>query len=567
MTFLPTLIVSLSLFSQLPATSRDATLVSSEPDVAVVCPALFESALAPWMEFRREQGHRIVTLRAEQSPEAIHKRLCELARKKALRFVLLVGDADPGLYTAPEVRARCVPAKYVAAKINVKWGSESHLSSDNYYADLDGDDLPELAVGRLTADTPDELSVIVKKIIAYEKSAGYGLWRRKVNFVAGVGGFGKLADAVLESSTRTLIAGGLPAVYESSMTYASWQSPYCPHPRSFRDATMARLNEGCLFWVYIGHGHYRTLDHMRGPEGEHRILTADDIAQLRCETGNPIAFFMACYTGAYDAAQDCLAEEMLRTPGGPVAIFSGSRVTMPYAMAVMGTELLGQCFVHHAPTLGEAIKNAKRAMLTEFPQADSNADQPKDKTTSQKTKDPAEKASVTRRTLDMLASVISPAPEELATERREHVQMFNLFGDPLLSLHHGTTLPVQAPTETTAGETIEVSGTSPLSGKCMIELVAMRGLLTCKSPARSDYAASPEAIAQQNSEYDQANDRRWAMSVVQVEPGPFRATVKVPPQAAGLGHVCVYIEGEQDFALGSADIAIGKPQIRSARNK
>ena len=266
------------------------------------------------------------------------------------------------------------------------------------------------------------------------------------------------------------------------MTYASWQSPYCPHPRSFRDATMQRLNEGCLFWVYIGHGHYRTLDHLRCPEGEHRILTAEDIAQLRCESGNPIAFFMACYTGAYDASQDCLAEEMLRTPGGPVAIFSGSRVTMPYAMAVMGTELLGQCFVHHVPTLGEAIRNAKRAMLTETSATVSKADK-KLSQQSSKTSDTdasAEKTAVTRRTLDMLASFISPAPDELAAERREHVQMFNLFGDPLLGLHHGAQVDVQAPSGTTAGETFEISGSTPLAGKCVVELVATRGLLTAQ---------------------------------------------------------------------------------------
>ena len=170
MTFLPALIVSLSLVSQLPLATPGATTVAAEPDVAVVCPALLEPALAPWIEFRSSQGHRIVTLRAEQSPEAIREQLRGLARNHALRFVLLVGDADPALYTEPAVRARCVPANYVAAKINVKWGSETYLSSDNYYADLDGDDLPELAIGRLTADSPEELSLIVRKILAYEKT-------------------------------------------------------------------------------------------------------------------------------------------------------------------------------------------------------------------------------------------------------------------------------------------------------------------------------------------------------------------------------------------------------------
>jgi hypothetical protein len=542
MTLLPAFLLSLILSA--PG--------APEPDVAVVCPASFEPALAPWVEFRQQQGHRIVFLRAEQTPAAIRAGLQKLAKNDALRFVLLVGDADPAMHTLPAIRARCVPPHYVAAKINVKWGSESHLSTDNWYADLDGDDLPELAIGRLTADTPEELSLMVQKILAYEQKANFGGWRRKVNFVAGVGGFGKLADAVLESSTRTLIAGGLPAAYESSMTYASWQSPYCPHPQSFHEATVARLNEGCLFWVYIGHGHYRTLDQMRGPEGTHRILTAEDVDHLRCESGNPIAFFMACYTGAYDAADDCIAEEMLRTPGGPVAIFSGSRVTMPYAMAVMGTELIGQVFVQHASTLGEAILHAKRAMLTE-PDA---ANKPAATEAKSPAREKNEKAGITRRSLDLLAATISPAPEELATERREHVQMFNLFGDPLLGLHHGSRLSVEVPADIAAGESLEVTGDAPWAGRCVVELVATRGLLTHSPPARTLYDATPEGVRQQNADYERANDRRWASQETQIQPGPFHFSVPVPLQAAGSGHVCVFIEGAESFAMGSADLTI-----------
>ena len=558
MSLLPALLITLSLTAQIPAGAEtklhEAKAENRQPDVAVVCPASFQAALAPWIKYRQAQGHRIAFLNSEQTPQQIRAGLQLLAKQGVLKYVLLVGDADPGMHRNPKVRAVSVPTHYVEAKINVKWGSEPILPTDNWYADFDEDNRPDVAIGRLTADTPEELSIIVQKIIAYEKSAGFGTWRRKVNFVAGVGGFGKLADAVLESSTRTLIAGGLPAAVDSSMTYASWQSPYCPHPRSFHDTTVARLNEGCLFWVYIGHGHYRTLDYMRGPEGAHRILTADDIAQLRCETGNPIAFFMACYTGAFDAGQDCLAEEMLRTPGGPVAIFSGSRVTMPYAMAVMGTELIQQCFTHRAETLGEAIMHAKRAMLVDPKQQATAGSDP-----SQAERSPAvQQANQTRRTLDTLASIISPAPDELAAERREHVQMFNLFGDPLLRIQHGSLINLEVPSNSKAGDLLQVSGTTPLGGRCLVELVATRGRLTYEPSARAKYGASPTAIAELNADYQRANNRCWASQEQQILPGVFRMELKIPAEASGKGHVCVFIEGTKDFAQGAADLTIGR---------
>ena len=556
MSLLPALLFSLTLSAQLPAGTdaafRDNQAVKQGPDVAVVCPRSFQAALAPWIKHRQAQGHQIALVKTDQTAAQIREDLRLLAKRGSLKYVVLVGDADPAMHRNPALKALSVPAHYEEAKINVKWGSEPILPTDNWYADLDEDDLPDLALGRLTADSPEELSIIVQKIIAYEKSAGFGTWRRKVNFVAGVGGFGKLADAVLESSTRTLIAGGLPAAIDSSMTYASWQSPYCPHPRSFHDTTVARLNEGCLFWVYIGHGHYRTLDYMRGPEGAHRILTADDIAQLRCETGNPIAFFMACYTGAFDAPQDCIAEEMLRTPGGPVAIFSGSRVTMPYAMAVLGTELIQQCFTHRVETLGEAIMNAKRAMLADPKQAAKHNDEQADDATNKSPLDPSQ----TRKTLDMLASIISPAPDELEAERREHVQMFNLFGDPLLRLRHGSTINLEVSADSNAGDLLQITGNSPVGGRCLIELVATRGQLTYEPAARSKYEASPMAIAAFNTDYQRANNRCWVKQEHQIEPGPFQVDLKIPTEAIGKGHVCVFIEGTQDYAQGASDLTI-----------
>ena len=53
---------------------------------------------------------------------------------------------------------------------------------------------------------------------------------------------------------------------------------------------------------------------------------------------------LACYTAAFDQPQDCLAEELLKTEGGPVAVYGGSRVTMPYAMGVMGTAMMDEYF-------------------------------------------------------------------------------------------------------------------------------------------------------------------------------------------------------------------------------
>ena len=76
-------------------------------------------------------------------------------------------------------------------------------------ADIDGDQIPDLAVGRLTADSREELAAMIKKIIAYEASTDFGPWRRRVNFIAGVGGFGPVTDGILDMATKKFIGGGI----------------------------------------------------------------------------------------------------------------------------------------------------------------------------------------------------------------------------------------------------------------------------------------------------------------------------------------------------------------------
>ena len=517
-------------------------LPQAQPDVVVVCPAEFRQALGPWVEYRTGQGHEVVLVSNEGTAAEIRARIGQAARGGKLRFVVLVGDTEPGMDRDPRVRARCVPIDQAKAVVNVQWGSEPTIATDNGYADLDGDAVPEVAVGRLTADTPQELSAMVGKILAYERSPDFGPWRRRLNFVAGVGGFGALADMVLESAARYFLTRDVPASYAVSMTYGSWRSPYCPDPRQFHAATMDRLNEGAWFWVYIGHGFHLGLDRVRVPEGRYHILDVRDVPKLTCRPPRaPIALFLACYTGAIDARDDCLAERMLRTPGAPVAVIAGSRVTMPYAMGVLSTELMDQCFRKECPTLGEALLRAKRNLVSEA------KDDPR------------------RKMLDSVASAISPDPSKLAAERAEHLLLFNLIGDPLLRLHHPKPVRIETPSVATAGDALEVTGTSPLDGRCRIELVVPLGRFTFTPRKRRQYPQSAAALAAFQEVYQKANDPRLAAQDVVAAEGRFRARLNVPPEARGECRVRVFIEGADDFALGVATVTIETPGETATR--
>jgi hypothetical protein len=508
------------------------------PDTVVVTPPHFVDALRPWIAHRTAQGHRLAFVSNAGSAEEIREGIRHHARAGRLRFVLLIGDAEPAAVRDPWIRARCVPAFMAKATVNVRWRSTPELPTDSWYADLNDDGVPDVAIGRLPADSPEELAAMVSKILAYETGPAPGSWSRRINFVAGIGGFGPLIEPILELATKKFLTDGIPPEYETTMTYGSWRSPFFPSPAQFHEATINSLNEGCLFWVYIGHGYPYQLDRVRVPGQTYHILSTSDMHKLNNRHGPPIAVLLACYTGAYDQPYDCLAEHLVRAPGGPVAVLAGSRVTMPYGMAVFGSGLMTEYFHRRPETLGEVILNAKRYLANDAPQG------------------------TDRKLIDLLAKAISPNPQLLREERLEHVLLFNLLGDPLMRLHHPRAIELQTEDRAMAGGHLEIRGDSPLAGRARIELVNRRDRLRDPSPKRHRYDPSPEAQSAFNATYGRANDRLWSSRQVDIQRGPFLTALKIPPEARGACHVNIFLEDASggEFALGSRDILIVPPK-------
>ena len=515
----------------------------------VVCPDEFRKALAPWIEHRRAQGYEIDVIANTGTPQQIRDQIRKRLDNSQRRFILLVGDArmPEALMTGRQAMVarfskqnhpadrddprRCVPTYYSQAKVNVLWGGAPNIATDNWYADLDDDGAPDAAVGRLTPDTPEELAVIVKKIIDFERSADFGPWRRRLNFVAGIGGFGLLADTAIESVARHFLTHGIPAGYQVSMTQASWRSPYCPDPRRFHQTIVERLNEGSTIWVYIGHGSEEHVDRVHVPGADYKLLAAGDVAELKCSAGAPIAIFLACHAGSFDLC-DCLAEEMLRTPGAPVAVIAGSRVTMPYGMSVLATGIMDECFQRRAATLGEAFLAAKRKML----EPDASNDN--------------------RKKLDALAAAVSPAINKLDDERADHLSLFNIIGDPMLRMRYPGPVALDVPATADAGGEVKISGASPVAGRATVELVVRRDRFAQRLPRRASYPNDLDDLSSFQMVYKKANDRRLHTVEITVPAGRFKTALKIPKTASGPCHVRVFVQGEADFALGSANITI-----------
>src|SRR3954470_7708344 len=111
------------------------------PDAVIVAPRELMPALQALIKHREQQGHRFAYVAPSNSPVEIRAAIRQAAAAGGLKYVLIVGDAEPAArqrnaaegvpYSA--LSARCVPAPLVPAVVNVKWGSEPHIASDNWY--------------------------------------------------------------------------------------------------------------------------------------------------------------------------------------------------------------------------------------------------------------------------------------------------------------------------------------------------------------------------------------------------------------------------------------------------
>jgi hypothetical protein len=360
---------------------------------------------------------------APVSADQLQARVRDCAQSGKLKYVLIIGDV-PRIVNGAVSGGPTVPTNYLPAKVNTRWGSTAMIASDAPYGDIDGDGLPELAVGRIPADSSAELAAAVRKIIHYELHVANQECCRRINIVAGIGGFGAVTDALIEATAHHVIRETVPKTYDIQPTLANPSSPHCPKPGDFAATVRRQFNAGSLAWIYLGHGLPAELDRVPTPGGTEAILSVDDVPLLRRGHLAPLAVLVACYTGAIDAKSDCLGEELLLAEEGPIAVIAATRVTMPYGNTVLGYELLRACFDDRPDSLGEVLRLAQRRSLTE-----------------------PEKGSL-RASIDKLAEGISPPPADLVAERREHVLMYQLLGDPLLRLRRPAERDAASPPQT-----------------------------------------------------------------------------------------------------------------------
>jgi hypothetical protein len=257
------------------------------------------------------------------------------------RFVLLFGDAtyDPRNYLGLGT-VEYVPTKLVDTAL-------METSSDEWFADPDGDGVPELAIGRLPVRTEDSARRVADKLVSYARQETGTAAPRALLVM-------DEPDVADFEAMSTRVRAQLP----SSMAVTEVRRRETGDTAA-QQTIVEQLNAGAALATYIGHGAFQS---WRGD-----LLTVAAAAGLTNRERLSVVAAVACLNGYFqDPTRESLAEALLlANGGGAVAVWTSSGMTYAPGQAALLEAWIGVLFGGDAgdqsPTLGEAAVRAKAA--------------------------------------------------------------------------------------------------------------------------------------------------------------------------------------------------------------
>ncbi len=328
--------------ASLAARSRGSEMVIiTHPD--------FESALAPLVNLHESRGQsvQVVTIDevfdafnyGERSPFAIRAFLqnTESQWSRKPQYLLLVGDAslDPRNYLGLG-DFDFVPTRIIET-------AAFKTATDDWFSDFKQNGYPTIATGRLPVRTAADATLVVSKIVNYEKGLGAHTGNQQAVLIAD-----QNIGADFTTATK-FAATDLPSSLQPVELFADGLDPSV-----VQQQIINALNAGPLLVNYSGHG---------SVEQWSFADFLDDSSAASLTNGDQLSVYllMDCLNGFFhDVYSTSLAESLLLAPnGGAAAVWASSGFTNQPPQASMNQAMLQILKANPSTSLGTAILQAK----------------------------------------------------------------------------------------------------------------------------------------------------------------------------------------------------------------
>lgn len=283
------------------------------------------------------------------------------ASDKKLKYALFMGRGSF------DNRRLTTPVASLRYELMPLWQSDkgesdtSSFTTDDIFAFLEDNsgnnmsaDYYCIGVGRMPVTSVGEAKLAVDKVIKYSTDMPSGTWRNRTLLLADDQDMGKHMEQ-MEEVWETMLGNGGENATHTKLYTDEYQLTGGEYPQA-REAMFKTLDEGVLWWYYIGHANTVSLTH----EG---LLKLHDISGMYLRRW-PIFFAATCEFLRWDANSTSAGELMwLHEDGGCIAQISANRpVYIPenlhmsrgLARNIFGTDENGRRL-----TLGEIYRRGK----------------------------------------------------------------------------------------------------------------------------------------------------------------------------------------------------------------
>lgn len=323
---------------------------ANQADLLIITTSKLIGAVAPLIAMREEQGLASAAVPIEQiydgfgegaaTPDSIKhflKYAVENWSQPAPRYVLIVGDATVDFWGFLARRAddpvepplNQVPPYLVP----VNFGGET--VSDARLGDVDGDFVPDLAIGRWPVDSAEAVRQLIARTIRYEAAAGpeHAIFAIDDSSPE----FASLVDSLLTSS---------------AFPGDSIQRLIGPQPAALANS----WHEGAWLATYAGHGSLQLWS-------KDEMLSVATLPSLLAPDVQPIVLQLTCLTGLFAHPQiTSLSEAMLTNANGPSLIVAATSLTLSTHQEPFAAALLDALLDPSVSRMGDALQLARGAL-------------------------------------------------------------------------------------------------------------------------------------------------------------------------------------------------------------
>ncbi len=292
--------------------NRDLTMANIG-DIHVIYTARDAEAIQPYIDWKREKGFNVTSEEVAVGTNVKNNVQTAYDNNNNLLYVQLVGDwAD----------IKCDLGGGASAPMDPMLGCV--VGSDNY---------PDLAVGRFSGSSPEQITVQVNKAINYEKIPdNEGTWYKAAMNIASAEGSGSGDDGEQDKVHSQII-------YDNKLdpfTYDEQYQVYAPGATSGMVGT--GVNNGVSIINYTGHG------------SENSFVTSgfnnNNVSTLTNANKLPFIISVACVNGKFHMnGGDCFAEAWLKKENGGAVMTLMSTINQPWQPPMRGQDYINDILV------------------------------------------------------------------------------------------------------------------------------------------------------------------------------------------------------------------------------